>query len=70
VKITADTITDEQIHDLRDDHAFENANPGLYSYRLCKTALGEYGHSAVDVARARARCAEILNTRAAEAVSE
>lgn len=67
--ITADTITDEQICELRarahGDH-FTNRNDSMIE--LCDIARGWVLPDVVDDVRAaRARCAEILNARAVRA---
>lgn len=73
--ITADTITDEQIRELR---ASLPAQPDFGGFewqraRECEIALGDrepdlsWTHHPVRRAEARARCAEILNARAKEA---
>lgn len=70
--ITADTITDEQIHKLRQDALY--AKPFCDSYIVddCDRALGlapmRYRSDAskpdaTSIHSARARCAEILNAR-------
>ena len=66
--ITDETITDEQIRELRVE-AVTAWNFEIH--RACKTALGErfwWGEVPSEAARrrARARCAEILNARAKE----
>lgn len=66
MKLTADTITDEQIRALRD--CSMNGSPLAES---CAVALGELVLDGTDdtddidveVAEARARCADIFNTR-------
>ncbi len=62
-KLTADTITDMQIHALLD--AFLNdALAHIHrqqDMRLCKIAIGHIRKSKQERAAARARCAEILN---------
>jgi hypothetical protein len=75
VKLTADTITDEQIRELRsmvlhDATPFEAASDREASRILNTCDVALYGlkpdkRNARHVARARARCAEILNARAA-----
>ena len=63
MKVTADTITDEQIREL-----FEATESMDVRYE-CKIALGSYrnaGHAAgseSEIRQARARCAEIWNAR-------
>lgn len=60
MKLTAKTITDEQIRALRLDPATTFAER-----RWCAVALDEFGMgSKVERRRMRARCAEILNARA------
>ena len=64
MKITADTITDEQIRRLR-DHALAYGNDDVAT--TCNDALvgvvvGNTGGARV-LRAARARCAEILNAR-------
>jgi hypothetical protein len=60
VKLTADTITDEQIRALYRDRA--NLSPD--EHRACVEALSRKIPPAFDTRRlARARCAEILNAR-------
>ena len=59
--ITADTITDEQIRELRNTQSPLTGNCGY----LCSLALGENVHLEIPQWAARARCAEILNARAA-----
>ncbi len=54
--ITADTITDEQIRDLREE-VF-----GTFEQLDCDVALDHWWPKTVRE-RARARCAEILNAR-------
>jgi len=63
VKVTADTITDEQIRELHD--------AGLIDWREYQRAIRKRDHSFESPAsyrsmrkRARARCAEIWNARA------
>lgn len=63
--LTADTITDEQIHELRDSLLLLPTDD-LRGERLrwvCGCALGEPGYHAHAKHTARARCAEILNAR-------
>lgn len=63
MKITADTITDAQIRELRRTQSPVTGNCAW----LCMIALGEDDEStAPERADARARCAEILNARAKE----
>lgn len=73
--LTADTITDEQIRELRQRALY--AKPFCDSYVVddCDSALGlaptRYRRDAskpdaAAIRRARARCAEILNARAKE----
>jgi hypothetical protein len=57
--ITADTITDDQIRELRGDA------PPLPMLRLCAEALATHVPGSTRRHHARARCAEILNARAA-----
>ena len=68
MKLTAATITDEQIHELRRAQSPATENCA----RLCSIALGEddyYGDLispegiAARIKNARARCAELLNAR-------
>ncbi len=69
--LTADTITDEQIRELREsvgDAAL--AGDRILRYD-CKIALGELrsgptGSSDAEIRACRARCAEILNARTKE----
>ena len=63
--ITGDTITDEQIRELR-DAGLREGNYDLVSY--CHQALPPRGKPRRSKNRdqARARCAEILNARAAK----
>ncbi len=58
--LTADTITEEQIEALKAD-GYEREDGKLVS--ICFVALNERGHAG---SAARARCAEILNARAAK----
>lgn len=60
-KVTAETITDEQIRELQRTQSPITGNCGW----LCAIALGD-ALSVTDAERrdARARCAEILNARA------
>lgn len=60
--ITAKTITDDQIQELRKGYLAERNITGVDT---CDVALGRHGASRNPkrVARARARCAEILNRR-------
>ena len=61
MKLTADTITDQQIHALRREAvgtSLNDTDPDLM--HICEVAL--YG--VADRTAARARCAEILNARA------
>lgn len=63
--LTADTITDVQIRDLRLDR-----NLSIKDRLTCAIALDEWGRGLAvvvsdDVRKARARCAEILNARLA-----
>jgi len=66
VKITADTITDEQILDIRAqaarNHAAYGLDTSLEVVRICDRAIAHWG-SQPRRAEARARCAEILNAR-------
>ena len=55
MKLTADTITDEQIRELKFDSSGEER------HQAC-LALGMYGTD-FQYRRARARCADILNQR-------
>ena len=79
--VTADTITDEQIRELRDAHQYRPpGSSGYGTYLDCRVALGQpssvfdatarpsmWRHpDPSDVAKARALCAEILNARAKE----
>ena len=67
MKLTADTITDEQIRDLR-DQASRDRDVTLHGFAC--DALGltfcRDGHRPEVIHRGRARCAEILNARAKE----
>lgn len=59
--LTADTITDEQISDLRasDPSARHAKRAAMYA-----RALGRFGGATPEqIQQARARCAEILNNR-------
>lgn len=58
-RITADTITDEQIRELRRT----SGDPRVID--TCDEALWDEHIVSVEITRARARCAEILNARAA-----
>lgn len=60
--ITADTITDAQIHELL---RLAITNKQRATVVICKLALGESVtyRSASQTQEARARCAEILNAR-------
>ncbi len=59
--ITADTITDDQIRELRRTaKAYADGDPD-FVIGLCNRALGS---CEIGWRRARARCAEILNARA------
>lgn len=60
--ITADTITDEQIRELRED----TRNTGEIVMN-CDIALGVHTPWRPAKEAARARCAEIINARAKEA---
>jgi len=73
--ITADTITDDQIRELRidaSDHAVTcicKEALGEYSCKSCNTRKargldGQCPSCAYDRTQARSRCAEILNARA------
>lgn len=69
--ITADTITDEQIRELASD-IVAAGGAGTWENELCRWALVQVDmldpdgeERAHKVHRARARCAEILNARAA-----
>jgi hypothetical protein len=61
-QLTADTITDDQIRALRAGYLAERDINGVDA---CDVALGRHGakRNPKRVARARARCAEILNRR-------
>ena len=69
MKLTADTITDEQIRELkeravavRDDETYDICNRALRP--LDRDAARVYGDRyVVNARKARARCAEILNAR-------
>ncbi len=71
--ITVDTITDEQIRELREQLYREDQHPGVAVYRAISTALFDpswgFGPRYLreqlmrERREARARCAEILNTR-------
>jgi len=63
VKLTADTITDDQIRELRAEYL---ADHNLTGVDTCDVALGRHGagRSPRRVARARSRCAAILSARA------
>lgn len=70
MKLTADTITDEQIRELRDSVLVHEA-AAADVHRMCQDALGNFhsGRLAADaiserIDYARARCAELLNARA------
>jgi len=71
--LTADTITDEQIRELRDALLADDIRSIQGGeYRECQIALGLWSVSLNQpaskprVLAARARCAEILNARAAK----
>ncbi len=68
-QLTADTITDDQILALRDSYLAERSITGVDT---CDVALERHGakRNPKRVARARARCAEILNRRATLAHAE
>jgi len=62
-KLTADTITDMQIHELLDT-LLNNALAHIHRHqdiRLCKIALGHIRKSKKERAAARAHCAQLLN---------
>lgn len=66
-RVTAETITDDQIRELREqsylrDHENVDPNDDL-TYVYCRIALGTMRGNR---AKARARCAEILNARSAK----
>jgi hypothetical protein len=62
MKITADTITSDQLKRLHDEAAFETGDRRTEAE--ARAALNDHGlHDRVRVLQARARCAEILNTR-------
>lgn len=66
--ITADTITDEQICELRaraHGSHYTNRNDSLIE--LCDVARGWVPADDIQQRSARARCAEILNARGKEA---
>lgn len=58
--LTADTITDAQIRDLRGD------SPSLPLLKFCAEALAPERPGCTRRYHARAQCAEILNARAKE----
>lgn len=65
--ITADTITDEQIDQLRNDLLKRSGEPGAYEAMIaCHEAMKPTGRGYSKARRdaARARCAEILNGKA------
>jgi hypothetical protein len=65
MKLTADTITDEQIRELRDSvlvHMCEDALGNFHAGRLSADQIG------ARVDHARARCAALINARAKEDV--
>lgn len=64
-KLTADTITDEQIRGLRDESAaLPTARARRDRTEICDIALDRFALSSAKAKRsARARCAEILNAR-------
>lgn len=66
---TADSITDDQIRALRDIYLAERNIVGVDT---CDVALGRHGasRSPKRVARARARCAEILSRRSTQTHAE
>jgi hypothetical protein len=64
--LTADTITDEQIRELQ---AEARAEFDVRTMRECGLALDPFWDLWPKCRAARARCAEILNARAAEATS-
>lgn len=59
--LTADTITDKQIRELRDSLPLLPTTDGERLRLVCGCALGEPGYHAHAKHTARARCAEILN---------
>jgi len=67
--VTADSITDEQIRGLRAEYLVARDITGVGT---CDVALGRHGASRNPrrVARARARCADILNRRAAKSAAQ
>jgi hypothetical protein len=61
--LTANTITDEQIRELRDSaHAYGDGDPD-FVVRLCNRALAPALGRAESRNAARVRCAQILNAR-------
>jgi hypothetical protein len=65
--LTADSITDEQIHELLNTF-LNDALAHIHhqqDMRLCRVALGLVRKSKAERAAARARCAEIINAREA-----
>lgn len=71
MKLTADTITDEQIREMRDTaHAYGDGDPD-FVVRVCNRALEAIANlrdadSQWRRVKARARCAEILKARSAK----
>lgn len=63
-RLIADTVTDDQIRALRSEYLADRSLSGVDT---CDVALGRHGASRNPrrVARARARCVEILSRRAA-----
>lgn len=61
--VTADTITNEQIRELR--RSAPRTERERVAYHQASLALGLYG-TEFQRRRARARCAEILNARSAK----
>lgn len=57
--ITAETITDAQLRELRASY-----RPDDRMFKICSCALGLTRGGATATKRARARCAKILNARA------
>lgn len=62
-RLTADTISDEQIRELRESLPLLPTADGERLRRVCGCALGEPGYHTRAQVTARARCAEIINAR-------